>query len=137
MSTPDIPHRARSQKQDEEHSAKEVVRFNPVLSVIMLCGAALLGWTVSLIPSASAIQTTVGLCSGILSAIFLLVYANVKGTRAATVIKTTAWTFVVVSTLILIVMAMLCTTPHYYFIVSAFLLLIFLSVSYTVARSGQ
>lgn len=75
MAAPELPRNHRRPVREEEH---RVWKFNPVLSVIFILGSALLGWTISLIPDISAIRVTVGLCSGILAAIFLLAYANTR-----------------------------------------------------------
>lgn len=136
MAVPELPknHNRRREEADEEY---RVWNFNPVMSVIFILGAALLGWTVSLIPDISSIKVTSGFSTGILAAIFLLTYANVSGSRSALVIRSTAWSGLTVSTLIMILMSIFCTKTEYFFIVSAFIALIFLAVAYSVARARQ
>lgn len=99
--------------------------------------AGLIGWTISLIPSEQNAKILAGVVGGINAAIYLLTQFNVGGSRSATVIKSTAWAVLVISTIIIAIMAIWCVTPAYYIIPTALIALIFLTIAIGVARSGQ
>lgn len=124
----------RNQNIDSNDS---VIRFDVVYSLLALCGAALIGWSISLIPEIEDIKTLVWILSGVSSAIYLLCYANAGGSRSAMVIKYTSWTTLLISNFILAIMSIWCETSTYFILVACAIALCFIAVAYSVAKANQ
>lgn len=114
-----------------------VFKFNVVGTVIAVLASALIGWGVSLIPDTGQTQLVAGLCAGAIAAVFLVTSANASGSRASIVIRTLAWTSLVLSIIISLCMAAWCENYRYFILVNGALLLAFAGITYGVAKSGQ
>lgn len=124
----------RSQNID---SSDSVMRFEVVSSLLALCGAALIGWMISMIPEIKDFKNLVWILSGVSSAVYLLCYANAGGSRSAIVIKYTSWTTLLISNFILAIMAIWCETSTYFLLVTCAIALCFIAIAYSVAKANQ
>lgn len=116
---------------------RNIFSFKPVPVVISLAAAALIGWGVSLIPSLDDMKVMAGISTGLIIAIYLCTFCCVSGSRSATVIKTVAWTYFVISIIVGICMGIWCETYTYYILVNGLLLVSFLAIAYTLAKADQ
>ncbi|MDE6296992.1 MAG: hypothetical protein K2L89_04015 [Muribaculaceae bacterium] len=124
----------RSQHIDSDDS---VMRFDVVYTLLALCGAALIGWAISLIPEIKDVKTLVWILSGVSSAIYLLCYGNSGTSRSAIVIKYTSWTTLLISNLILAIMSIWCENSTYFILVASVIALCFVAIAYSVAKANQ
>lgn len=121
----------------QQSTASSVFRFSLVSSVIAVLAASFIGWAISLLASATDIKLAAALTASLTTTLLLLCHANVGGSRSATVIKATAWATLAVTEIIIAALTLWSESVNAFILTGGFSALIFISVAYGVARSGQ
>lgn len=118
-------------------SENTIFRFTPIPSLISLAIVALTAWGLSWIPSIVDMKIGIAVAFGLSSACFLLTAINIGESRSTTVLKTTASVFLCLTLLLDIALAVWCIYIRTVILANALILLIFILIAYSIAKTKQ
>lgn len=117
-------------------SNNSVFSIRVVPLILALCASGLIAWCVSLIADESH-NLLSGIVCGIMCACILGISVSATPGRLATMIRTTGSVFFILALIVSIFLAYVDASYKSYIITDGLILIIFLSIVYSLARSNQ